>query len=197
MIKAVFFDCFGVLYPDTFWTMANEFLGEDVEHHKEELHDLMKRVDLGHITRDEFWGGFAEIVGQSKDNIYARLDEFSGLDKKLLKFIEDNKDKYKFGFISNVGHGFLERMFVDHPASYYFDSLVLSSEVGLLKPDVRIYQHAAESLNVAPEESVMIDDIPRNVEGAESAGMKAIRYTGYYQFIRDFESLVQMADSDK
>ncbi len=50
MIKALLFDCFGVLYPDTYWTIASKHLGSDYSGREQELHDLVKRVDLGHIT---------------------------------------------------------------------------------------------------------------------------------------------------
>jgi hypothetical protein len=51
-LAAIIFDCFGVLYPDTYWTMADDFLGEELESHRNELHDLVRQVDLGHITRE-------------------------------------------------------------------------------------------------------------------------------------------------
>lgn len=190
MIKAILFDCFGVLYPDTYWTMASEFLGASIEDHRAELHDLVRQVDLGHITRDELWGHFAEIVGKPKSEVYDRLDEFTGLDKRLLQFIEENKSHYKFGMISNVGHGFIERMFREKPAEHYFDALVLSSDVGLVKPDARIYEMTAEQLGVNTDECVFIDDIERNVDGARKTGMEAIHYTDYHQAMNKLQAIL-------
>jgi len=197
MIKAIVFDVFGVLHPDTFWTLADVYLKDDLDEHREELHDLISRVDLGHITRDDLWQKFAGIVDQTKDKIYQDLEELGGLDKRLLAFIEDNKDKYKFGIISNVGVGFLERMFTDKPAEHYFDSLVLSSEEGLVKPDIRIYQLSAKQLGVDTDECVFTDDRERFVEGAETAGMKALHYTGYSKFMKDIGELLKVGDTDE
>jgi len=190
MIKAIIFDCFGVLYPDTYWTMAREYLGDSFEQSKPQLHDLVRQVDLGFITRDELWSRFAGLVGSDKESVYKRLEDFGGLDKQLLAFIEERKHKYRFGMISNVGQGFIERMFVDKPASYYFDDIVLSSEVGLVKPDRRIYMLASVQLGVAPEECVFIDDLSKNVAGAEEAGMSAIEYKGYTDFIDKIGRLI-------
>ncbi len=189
-IAAIIFDCFGVLYPDTYWTMADNFLGDKLESHRNELHDLVRQVDLGHITREQLWEQFAEIVGVSSEVVYSRLKEFGGLDKRLLTFIDIHRSTFKIGMISNVGSGFLERMFVERPASDHFDVIILSSEVGLVKPDKRIYELAAEKLDVRLEECVFIDDLETNVLGAKSAGMQALQYKNYAQFIKEVEQLL-------
>lgn len=92
--------------------------------------------------------------------------------------------------ISNVGQGFIERMFVEKPASHYFDSIVLSSEVGLVKPDVRIYELSVKQLGVETEDCVFIDDLEKNVIGAREAGMQAIVYKDFEQFLSDLEKLI-------
>ncbi len=194
MIKAIIFDCYGVLYPDTFWTMAREYLEENFDVKKPQLHDLIKEVDLGRITRDELWSNFAAMTGTTAEEVYERLKEFGGLDKRLLSFIDGHQDKYKIGMISNVGHGFIDRMFVDKPATEYFDALILSSDVGLVKPDRRIYELAAEDLGVLPEECVFIDDLTKNVDGAINAGMQAIHYTHFTDFKSQIERLLLIPD---
>jgi epoxide hydrolase-like predicted phosphatase len=191
MIKAIIFDCFGVLYPDTYWTMAQEYLGDALDEKKSELSDLVRQVDLGYITRDELWAQFAVMVGETKEQVYARLREFSGLDKRLLNFIDEHRSTYKIGMISNVGQGFLESMFIERPASEYFDSIVLSSEVGLVKPDKRIYDLTAERLNIDTNMCVFIDDLSKNVTGAKNAGMQAILYTDYASFKKEIDELLQ------
>jgi len=195
MIKAIIFDCFGVLYPDTYWLMADEYLGQRINEYRDELHNLVKKVDLGLITRDELWGEFAQIVGVTKEEVYSRLKQFSGLDGRILDFIDNHKNKYKIGMISNVGHGFIERMFVGRPASDYFDDIVLSSDVGLVKPDERIYKLSADRLGVDASECVFIDDLEKNVTGAIDAGMSAIKYESFEQFIKEIEPML-MSNGD-
>ena len=190
-IEALIFDCYGVLYPDTYWTMAREFLGERFEQSRPLLHDLVKRVDLGYLTRDELWSEFASLVGISKEAVYARLQEFGGLDKRLLNFIENQKSTYKIGMISNVGQGFIDRMFTDKPASFYFDTIVLSSSVGLVKPDRRIYELAATELGCDLGACVFVDDLQKNVEGAIAAGMQAILYNDFDSCVRQINTLCE------
>lgn len=58
-----------------------------------------------------------------------------------------------------------------------FDAAVISSEVGLRKPDPRIYHLALEKVGLAPAEAVFVDDAMPNVEGAKAVGMHAIHHT--------------------
>ncbi|MFH0224386.1 HAD family hydrolase [Vibrio furnissii] len=57
-----------------------------------------------------------------------------------------------------------------------FTGAVVSSECGLLKPDPRIYQHLAQSQNIVPHESVFMDDMPANVQGAIEQGFHAFQF---------------------
>ncbi|HEX4149469.1 MAG TPA: HAD family phosphatase [Pirellulales bacterium] len=58
-----------------------------------------------------------------------------------------------------------------------FEQLVLSFEVGLMKPDPQIYRLAAARAGVEPHEVFYVDDLPANVDGALAAGFDAVQYT--------------------
>ena len=57
-----------------------------------------------------------------------------------------------------------------------FDTVVISAEVGLHKPEPEIYRLAAERLEVEPAQCLFVDDLKENCEGAEAFGMTAIRH---------------------
>lgn len=59
-----------------------------------------------------------------------------------------------------------------------FDAVVISGEVGMRKPEARIFTHTADLLGVPPQECVMVDDLPWNVEGARAVGMAAVLHRG-------------------
>lgn len=52
-----------------------------------------------------------------------------------------------------------------------------SYELGLIKPDLKIYEKAAELAGVCPEDCAFLDDRAENVEGARRAGWKAFHFT--------------------
>jgi 2-haloacid dehalogenase len=56
--------------------------------------------------------------------------------------------------------------------------VTVSGEIGLVKPDPRIYEHHAESFGLTPERTLFIDDSLANVEGARAAGWHAVHFTG-------------------
>jgi putative hydrolase of the HAD superfamily len=65
----------------------------------------------------------------------------------------------------------------DYPRHLFpdmFDVVVISGEVGMRKPEERIFRHAAGLLGLAPAQCVFIDDIEVNVAAAEALGMTAI-----------------------
>ncbi|HKJ24022.1 MAG TPA: HAD family phosphatase [Myxococcota bacterium] len=57
----------------------------------------------------------------------------------------------------------------------HFDFFVESSKLGLRKPDRRIYRYTCELMDVAPEESVFLDDIGRNLKTARELGMTTLK----------------------
>lgn len=59
-----------------------------------------------------------------------------------------------------------------------FSTLIVSGEVGLTKPDIRIFALLCERAGVAAEDCVFIDDKAKNITGAQAAGMDAILFTG-------------------
>ena len=58
-----------------------------------------------------------------------------------------------------------------------FDDVVISGEVGMRKPEERIFRHAAGLLGLRPEQCVFIDDIEANVAAAAALGMVGVHHT--------------------
>lgn len=63
------------------------------------------------------------------------------------------------------------------PFLEWFDGTVISGALRMTKPDPRIYRHLLERYALRPEDTVFIDDSPRNVEAAAALGLRAIRFT--------------------
>ena len=59
----------------------------------------------------------------------------------------------------------------------WFEGIVISGDVGVNKPDRRIFEHLAQRLGIEPEESVFVDDSPANIDAATDLGFFAIRFT--------------------
>lgn len=70
-----------------------------------------------------------------------------------------------------------------------FEGATVSAEVGLLKPQPEIYQSLLTQYALEASETVFIDDMPYNVESAETVGMSAIQFANAGQCEADLKSL--------
>lgn len=70
-----------------------------------------------------------------------------------------------------------------------FDGMVVSGEIGMVKPDPAIYRHLLDRFGLVADETLFIDDSSLNVAGAEAAGMKAIHYCSALQLRADLSRL--------
>jgi len=57
------------------------------------------------------------------------------------------------------------------------DKLYLSQELGMRKPEARIYQHVLDAEGVAADQAVFFDDNPQNIEAARALGIESVLVT--------------------
>ena len=72
------------------------------------------------------------------------------------------------------------------PGHQYFDGTVVSALEKVMKPDIRIYKILLERFDLEPEECLFIDDVERNIRGAEKAGIKGYLFDGDADKLRKF-----------
>jgi 2-haloacid dehalogenase len=75
------------------------------------------------------------------------------------------------------------------PFMTWFDGHVISGLEGVAKPDQRIFEILLERYALAPEATVFVDDVQRNVQAARALGINAVRYTGAQQLRRELRAL--------
>jgi putative hydrolase of the HAD superfamily len=80
--------------------------------------------------------------------------------------------------LSNSGPEVMARVRVDHPLEARFDAVVISCEVGLAKPDPRIYRLCLERLGLPPQEALFVDDRLDNIEAAALVGLRTLQFEG-------------------
>ena len=78
----------------------------------------------------------------------------------------------------------------------HFDVFIESSEVGLRKPDPRIYEHACRCLSIEPRQAVFLDDIGSNLKAARAMGMTTIKVTAPEQALADLGAVLGFALDD-
>ncbi|MFC4586444.1 HAD family hydrolase [Sphaerisporangium corydalis] len=74
----------------------------------------------------------------------------------------------------------------------YFDQVVISGEVGMRKPEPRIFHHALALVGLPAEQCVFVDDIEANVQAARALGMAGVHHRDAGTTITELESLLSL-----
>ncbi|HRJ06724.1 MAG TPA: HAD-IA family hydrolase [Candidatus Saccharibacteria bacterium] len=182
MIKAIIFDCFGVLTASTYDRFYATHLNDKPDTVMQ-IKALDHASNKGSITMDDFYKGIAELTNMPEAEIREFMSQHEP-NEELFEYIRTElKPHYKIGFLSNVADDMMDELFTKEQQAL-FDDVILSYQVKWAKPDIEIFELAAERLGVNTDECVFIDDIQRYVDSADIVGMEAVLYT-------DIQSLKQ------
>jgi epoxide hydrolase-like predicted phosphatase len=152
-------------------------------------HQAMK----GEITTAEHWEAVRKTLGVTKEEFALVPLEFWGgdaLDQKLIDYLRSLRPHYKTALLSNAWDDLRQMIEEVWKIDDAFDEILISAEVGLVKPDQRIYKKIISDLGVKPAEAVFVDDFPHNVEAAKAAGLDAIHFLGPDQALGELLSLL-------
>jgi putative hydrolase of the HAD superfamily len=94
---------------------------------------------------------------------------------------------FRLGILSNMGDGVLEYLRPRFSWLAQFDQLTWSCELGVVKPDPAIYLHTIRKLNVKPEQALFIDNLQKNIDGAEEVGLQAALFENVEQLQSDLD----------
>lgn len=158
----------------------------------QQAYELMQLSTIGVIPHDEFISELATLSGKTESEVEQDLRNDDHKNTDLLEYIKELKQQgLKIGLLSNVGNNWIREEFLTAEEQALFDDMVMSFEVGMNKPDPRIYQLACERLGVQPKESVFIDDIERYCVAAEAEGLQAILYTDLHSMKQKLTGILQ------
>ncbi len=185
-MKAIIFDCFGVLTNDP-W---KEFVATLPEDQVEPARALNYQLDAAQITQEEFINKVQELTGRSPEGVSAIRQVHDRKNRPLLDYIRrELKPVYKIGLLSNVSTNWIREEFLSDDDLALFTDTLMSYEVRLIKPQPEIFLLAAERLEVPVSDCLLVDDSEVNCSGAKHVGMQAIVYrnlTDLKQALQDF-----------
>jgi HAD superfamily hydrolase (TIGR01509 family) len=149
---------------------------------------------VGAIPEEQHWEALCTGLNLPLETLPDFQTAFWGgdrLDQNLVELIRSLRPRYRTALLSNAWSNL--RLWLNRywPVLDVFDEVVISAEVGLAKPDPRIYQLVVDRLGVASAEAVFLDDFLQNVEAARKAGLHAIQFMSSEQARADLEKLLQ------
>lgn len=156
--------------------------------------DTNDKVDLGEITQDHFNEYVLDTLQISRDKKYLLeevINEEFYIDEELLKKIAGMRREYKTGLLSNFSNDLRPKIENEWAIASAFDEIIISCEVGMIKPDPAIFNLMLDRLGVKVDESVFIDDRIKNIDGAKELGLHTIFFTDKEQVLGELARILQ------
>jgi epoxide hydrolase-like predicted phosphatase len=199
-IRAIIWDLGGVLLRTEDLTYREKWekkLGLEAW----ELADLVFRNEVsqlatvGKASVDDIWKSLQkELDLEYEESERLKNDFFAGdrMDERLISFIRHLRGPYKTGMITNAWPDIRHWIENEWKIADAFDHILISAEVGLVKPDPAIYNLCLQTLNVTPDEAIFIDDFIENIHGARAVGMHAIRFQNPEQVCKELKERLEI-----
>ncbi|MBR2702468.1 MAG: HAD family phosphatase [Lachnospiraceae bacterium] len=195
MIKNIIFDMGRVLvefYPEDFLTKEGitdkeerELLLREIFHHED-----WTNMDAGIMSEQEMYDEavkrIPEHLHQTAHNLIFDWNDPIIPVKGMEDFVRECKEKgYGIYLLSNASVA-QPVYWLRIPGHQYFDGTVVSALEKIMKPDIRIYQILLDRYGLKAEECLFIDDVARNIKGAEKAGIRGYLFDGDVDKLRKY-----------
>ncbi len=166
---------------------------------KEQKIDIMKecteKIGVREISRDEYLDVFGRVIGSGKiDTRKPVLEEILGDGEQAERLAEEYKKRSlevtfvypdaeevlqkldgKKALVSNGPRKTQWEKIERFDLQKYFESIIISGEIGIAKPDPRIYQFALDELSSNGSDSYFVGDVEdTDILGANRAGLKSV-----------------------
>ena len=195
--RAILFDLGNVLVDVDYRLAIQRFppgplSGEEMLH-RITAAGLIRETNLGRLAPVPFYERVRELVGLPPEMDFlafrAAYCSIFRAKPEMDRLLARLAPRCRLGLLSNTDlmhHHVIEEQF---PIFSVPTVRVLSYQVGLFKPDPAIYRLAVERLGTAPAETLFVDDLQANVDGARAVGLQGLLFSGEPALARDLQHL--------
>lgn len=157
-------------------------------------------ISTGGLSEAAYRQRYADAFGLSP----AQTDEFMAdmwdwycgeLDAELAGYAAALRPRFVTAILSNSADGARREEEARYSFSQLVDTIIYSHEVGLAKPDPRIYELTCARLDAAPTELIFIDDWQPNIDAARRLGIHGIRHVTAAETIAAIDALIATGGS--
>ena len=199
MIKNIVFDIGNVLV-DFGWAPFFERFNLTKEEFdrvaKATVYDpVWNEIDRGVMSEEEVLEKFIENDPGIEDKLREMYKDFNGL-LKMYEYtrgwIKDLQNRgYKVYCLSNMSHKAVRECWDALCFIEELDGYILSCDINITKPEPGIYKALFDKYNLKPSECIFLDDLEKNIKGAEEMGMHGIVFKNVKQAEADIEKIVK------
>ena len=193
--SAIVFDLGNVLIPFDYSKAINKLskiekgLGDRFIEFYTSNYNFHRDFERGKISETEFIKKMLAVVDHKIDadtfcKHYADIFTTNG---DVISLLPPLKKNYNLFLLSNTDSIHKKYGWGNYEFLKYFDKLILSFEVGSVKPEEKIYRAVENASGLTSEEHFFIDDIQEYVDGAKSIGWDAVQFVDYQKLISDLK----------
>ena len=180
MLKNIIFD-----FGDIFINLDKKLFAEELQkihisQESEDLQPILKHYEMGLVSTDKFLTFFEERLHVSQDKLKRAWNSILlDFPKERLRFIQNLSEskKYRLFLLSNTNDLHISWIQKNWGMEQYnafkicFEQFYLSHEVNLRKPNNNIYEFVLTTNDLAPKETLFIDDTKENTDAAKALGI--------------------------
>jgi putative hydrolase of the HAD superfamily len=196
-IRALVLDYGGVISkpqnPENVNNML-QILSKDDNDFRSVYRSSRENYDNGQLSGEEYWHGILQHYGLEQNDskviklIQEDIESWTQIDDLMIQFIKKNRQKlHTLAIISNMTRDCLVFMKKHFQWLELFDELTFSCDLGMNKPDAKIYEVFLGRIEIPPPECLFVDDMVENVDGAMKSGMNAIHFKSFTQFRQELD----------
>ncbi len=194
-ISVIVFDLGNVLIPFDYNRLVEKMnsiddgLGNRFGKRYYDNYEVHRKYERWLISDNEFikiMMDWTEHKIPEEDFMFIYSDLFTE-NKETTSILPKLKQNYKMVLLSNTNYIHQKYGWEKYDFLKYFDKLILSHEVGAIKPEEKIYRAVEEFTNEPSESHIFIDDILEYVEGAKKLGWSGIQFNSHEQLLEDLK----------
>lgn len=187
--KLIIFDCFGVLTSEVAPIWLRRYFDDFTA---DKIHQsIIVDGDKGILTADQVFKELSLIVDEPAEDILNDWIDIATLHEDLIEYIKVLREKgFKTAFLSDSAYGYTKKIIDKYNFENLFDSIFVSSEIGLLKSNPEMFKHVLDTFKIEPENAIMVDDRQSNLNTAEKVGIRGVLYKDTQSFKEILETIL-------
>lgn len=194
--SVVVFDLGNVLIPFDYNPVIEKLnllkpnLGNKFKQMYSENYHIHQQFERGELTLNAFVELMLNWLEESisAEEFIKLFSDIFTINNDVVKLLPRIKEKYKLVLLSNTNEMHKEYGYGNYVFLNYFDKIILSHEVGAIKPEEKIFRAVEEFTQLPSEQHFFIDDILEYIEGAKKCGWSGTQFVGYEKLVETLKA---------
>lgn len=194
--SVVVFDLGNVLIPFDYNPVIEKLnllkpnLGNKFKQMYSENYHIHQQFERGELTLNAFVELMLNWLEESisAEEFIKLFSDIFTINNDVVKLLPRIKENYKLVLLSNTNEMHKEYGYGNYVFLNYFDKIILSHEVGAIKPEEKIFRAVEEFTQLPSEQHFFIDDILEYIEGAKKCGWSGTQFVGYEKLVETLKA---------